>query len=128
MAPGASELETLLEQGQLTKALRKAKAAGLPLSQERIAAAATKMLRSGRAGELLSLVGSPGITLPFDAPTMLRRAFEGRDYHGFLKQAHRLGMIQGLERDIGQAIAAIEAHAPREAAAWRRKFPLAQVH
>ncbi|MCL4852923.1 MAG: hypothetical protein KJZ78_16310 [Bryobacteraceae bacterium] len=80
------------------------------------------MFRSGRAGELLSLVGSPSLQLPFDTPTLLRRAFAARDYHTFLKQAHRLGLGEGFEKEIGQAIAAIEARAPREAAAWRRKL------
>ena len=120
--PTLSDVEELLKDGQLTKALRRARAAGLAVPEEKIAAAATTMLRSGRAGELLSLVGSPGIQLPFDTPTLLRRAFEARDYHTFLKQAHRLGVSQGFEREIGQAIAAIEARAPREATAWRQKF------
>lgn len=121
--PTAADVEALLQKGQITKALRQARAARLSVPQQHIDAAAAKMFRAGRAGELLSLLGSPHVQLPFDAPTLLRRAFEAHDYHGFLKQAHRLGLREGLEGEIGQAIAAIEARAPREAAAWRQKFP-----
>lgn len=122
VSPTLADVEALLKEGQLTKALRRARAAGLTVPQLQVDAAATKMLRSGRAGELLSLVGSPGLHLPFDTPTLLRRAFEARDYHTFLKQTHRLGVSEGFEKEIGQAIAAIEARAPREAAAWRQKL------
>ena len=122
VGPTLADVEALLKDGQLTKALRKARAAGLTVPEEQIAAAAKTMLRSGRAGELLSLVGTPGLQIPFDTPTLLRRTLEARDYHTFLKQAHRLGVSEGFEREIGQAIAAIEVRAPREAAAWRQKF------
>jgi hypothetical protein len=122
VSPTLAEVEALLKDGQLTKALRRARAAGLRVPQEQVVAAATVMLRSGRAGELLSLVGTPGLQFPFDTPTLLRRAFAAGDYHTFLKQAHRLGVSEGFEEEIGQAIAAIEARAPREAAAWRQKF------
>ena len=120
--PTLADLEALLKEGQLTKALGRARATGLKVPQQQIDAAAAKMFRSGRAGELLSLVGSPGLRLPFDTRTLLRRAFEAHDYHTFLKQAHRLRLSEGLEKEIGHSIAAIEARAPREAAAWRQKF------
>ena len=120
--PTLADVEALLKEGQLTKALRRARAAGLTVPQQLIEAAALTMFRSGRAGELLSLVGVPGLLIPFDTPTLLRRAFEARDYHTFLKQAHRLGVREGFEKEIGQAIATIETHQPREAAAWRQKF------
>jgi hypothetical protein len=81
-----------------------------------------KMFRSRRAGELLSLVGTTRLKLPFDTPTLLRRAFEAHDYHTFLKQANRLKLSEGFEREIAQAIEAIEARAPGEAVAWRQKF------
>ena len=104
------------------KAVRTARAAGFALPQQQIDAAAAKMFRSGRGGELLALLGRPGLQLPFDTPTLLRRAFAAHDYHTFLKQALRLGASEGFKREIGQAIAAIEDRAPGEAAAWRQKF------
>jgi hypothetical protein len=121
-APTLIDIDGLLKEGQLAKALRKARAAGFALPQQMIDATAAKLFRSGRAGELLSLIGSPGLQLPFDTPTLLRRAFEAYDYHTFLKQALRLGAGDGFEREIGQAIAAIEDRAPGEASAWRQKF------
>jgi hypothetical protein len=120
--PTVADVEALLKEGELTKAVRRAHAAGLKVPQQQIDATATEMFRSGRAGELLSLVGTTGLNLPFDTTTLLRRAFETRDYHTFLKQAHRLKVSEGFEREIGQAIGAIEARAPGEAAAWRQKF------
>jgi hypothetical protein len=121
--PTPADVEALLKAGQLAKALRRARAAGLKVPQQQIDAAAEKMFRSGRAGELLAFIGDTGLRIPFDTRTLLRRAFEAQDYHTFLKQAHRLRVREGFEREIGASIVAIEVRAPHEAAAWREKFP-----
>jgi hypothetical protein len=120
--PTVADVEALLREGQLGKALRRSRAVGVPVPQHQIDAVATKMFHSGRAGELLSLVGEPDLRLPFDTPTLLRRAFAARDYHTFLKQALRLGVFDGFEQAIAEAVAAIESRAPLEAAAWRQKL------
>ncbi len=112
----------LLHKGQLQKAIRKARPLGVMLKQEEIDAAARAMFRNGRAGELLSCIESLPISLPYDVPTLLRRAFEVGDYHAFLKQAHRLRVKAGFEREIDEAIRMIQQKMPGEAAAWRRKF------
>ncbi len=116
----AEELRT----GNLTKALRCARPAGIVVSQEDIDAIAKAMFRAGRTSELLAMIGKFDVRLPYDARELLLRAFKAGDYHGFLKQAHRLGAAAGLESTIWEAIAAVERNAPQEADAWRRKFRL----
>ena len=106
----------------MAKALRKARAAGVIIPQEEIDATAKAMFRAGRAGELLALIGSVDVRLPYDTTTLLVRAFDSGDHHTFLKQAHRLGVSEELAPRIQEAIVVIERRAPKEATAWRRKF------
>jgi hypothetical protein len=120
--PDRSEVTDLLRQGQLAKALRRARAAGFVIPQEDVDATAKAMFRAGRTGELLAMIGTVDVKLPYDTTAMLIRAFVAEDYHTFLKQAHRVGAAAGLEGRIEEAITAIERHAPKEASAWRRKF------
>lgn len=120
--PDRSEVTVLLRQGQLAKALRRARAAGFVILQEEVDATAKAMFRAGRAGELLAMIGTVDVKLPYDTTALLLRAFEAGDHHTFLKQAHRLGAAAGLEIRIEEAIAAIERRAPKEASAWLRKF------
>lgn len=119
-----SEVTALLRKGQLAKALRKARQAGVPVSQEQIDSTARAMFRAGRAGELLAMIGSVDVKLPFDTVTLLNRSYEVGDHHTFLKQAHRLAASVGLEQRVTDAILAIAHRAPEEAAIWRRKFHL----
>jgi hypothetical protein len=120
--PDRSEVTALLRQGGLVKALRRARAAGFVISQEEIDATAKAMFVAGRAGELLAMIGTVDVKLPYDTRTLLIRAFERRDHHTFLKQALRLNATAGFERQIQEAITALERRAPIEASAWRRKF------
>jgi len=120
--PDRSEVTDLLRQGQLAKALRRARAAGFVILQEDVDATAKAMFRAGRAGELLAMIGTVDVKLPYDTTALLIRAFEVGDHHTFLKQAHRLGAAAALEIRIEEAITAIERRAPKEASAWRRKF------
>jgi hypothetical protein len=80
------------------------------------------MFSAGRAGELLAMIGTVDVKLPYDTTALLIRAFEMRDHHTFLKQVHRLRATAGFESQIQEAITAIEWRAPIEASAWRRKF------
>jgi hypothetical protein len=118
-APTPQEIADLLQNGQLSKALRKATAAGINLPQPDIDGAVERMYRSGRAGELLANVGI--VLMQYDAATLLRRALEVRDYHGFLKHAYRLQRTD-MVGEIESAISAVQQNAPNEAAGWRRKF------
>ena len=119
----AGSIQELLDQGQLSKALRTAKSIGVTVQQEQIDRAAAQMVRQHRATELLSLVGgSDEVQLPYDTLSLLRAAFQARDYHGFLKQAHRLRIKSGLETEIEEAIGSIRRRAPNEADSWLRKF------
>jgi hypothetical protein len=120
--PEPGLVQELLKKGQLQKAVRRARALGIPLRQDEIDAAAEAMFHDGRAGELLSCVGTLEIRLPYDVPVLLRRALETKDYHAFLKQAHRLRVKAGFEEEIELAIEATQRRAPEEAAGWRRKF------
>jgi hypothetical protein len=121
-APSRKDVEDLLKKGLIAKAIRKAKKASIAITQEQIDAASKFMYLHGRAGELLSLIGSVDVRLPYDPLTLLVRAFDSHDYHTFLKQAHRLGITEGLTDRICTAIADIETRAPREAESWRLKF------
>jgi hypothetical protein len=120
--PDPAEVADLLRQGHIAKALRKARVAGVVVQQEEVDATARAMFHAGRAGELLALIGTVDVKLPYGSTTLLTQAFEVGDYHTFLKQAHRLGAAAGFETQIAEAIAVIERRAPKEASAWRRKF------
>ncbi len=117
-----SEITALLRQGQLAKAIRKAKVAGFVIPQEDIDTTAKEMFLRGCASTLLAMIGTVDIKLPYDTATLLNRAFEAKDYHGFLKQAYRLHQTAGLQYRIQEAILKIEQRSSIEAAAWRNKF------
>lgn len=117
-----SDLAELLTAGLLAKAFRLAKASKRTISEDDIANAARDLFRKGRTGELLSLIGTMEVVLPFSAQELLLRAYELRDYHTFVKQAVRLGCVAGLETQLSAALAFIGERAPIEAAAWRRKL------
>lgn len=121
-SPDLSEITEILRMGQLGKALRKARAAGIVISQSDIDATAMAMFRGSRAGELLAMIGKIDVKLPFDVSELLIRTFETRDYHTFLKQIHRLDMGAEHHDRVTKAIDAIERTARLEASAWRRKL------
>jgi len=55
------------------------------LLQAEIDVAPDAMVRNRRTGELLSCIRVLEVRLPFDVATLLRKAFEAKDYHTFLK-------------------------------------------
>lgn len=120
--PSKSEIIELLQKGHLKKAIRKAQVAGLVIPQEEIDATAVAMFRSRRAGELLAMIDKVEIKLPYNATSLLIRAFEVGDYHNFLKHVHRLGMKAQHEERIKEAIKGIEQNAPLQANTWYRKL------
>jgi hypothetical protein len=120
--PGLADILELLSKGQLKKALRKARAAGVSVSQTEIDAAANRMYSRGGVSELLALIGEEGVVLPYNIRTLVDRALEIGDYHGLLKQAKRLELLVHYESQVRKAIEAIESCVPREAEAWRRKL------
>jgi len=120
--PVKTDVVRALRRGQLGRAVRIAKAAGTVVSQPEIDETAKRLFDAGRSGELLALVGSMEVSLPFDAETLLVRTFEARDYHTFLKQVHRLGVAEQHRNRIQASIEALQRRAPSEASAWRRKL------
>ena len=119
-----SDIMDLLRRGQLAKALRIARSIGFEIPQQDIDIVAKAMFHSGRAGELLALIGKVDVKLPFDINSLLIRAFKAKDYHSFLKQIHRLGMASYHKVRIRSAIVGIEKTAPLEANAWCKKLGL----
>ena len=114
-----------MDTGQLAKALRMARRLGVseidlgPLTL----AAARVMFRSGRATELLSVVGVYPVDLGYTVDALLRRAYDQHDYHGFLKQAFRLGASAAFVAEIETAVQDLARRGRHEEAeAWRRKF------
>ena len=120
--PDPSLVDEFLRTGQLARAIRRARAARVVIPQPVIDKVARAMFRAGRSGALLALMGVEDVRLPYDELTLLARTFEVRDYHTFLKQAHRLPVGGKLKAQVEEAIAIIEKKAPGEAAGWRRKF------
>ncbi len=120
-APDPGLIDRLLDRGHIAKAMRQARAQGVAIPQARIDEVASQMLKRHRASELMSLIGYTDVRLPFDATTLLEAAFDARDYHGFLKHAHRL-KVSGVQAHVAEAIAALREAAPAEADAWSRKF------
>ena len=120
--PDRSDVMDMLRKGQLAKALRKARAAGIEIRQQDIDTAITAMFHAGRAGELLAIAGKMDVTLPYDVCTLLIRTFEARDYHTFLKQVHRFGVASEHEDRIDEAISVVAQRAPSEASGWRIKL------
>ncbi len=120
--PNQADVKELLRSGQLRKAIRKARVAGIDIPQREIDSTAKAMFHKGQAGELLSMIDKIDVTLPYDVRSLLIRSFEKRDYHTFLKQVYRLGEVARHRTRIKDAINAVERAAPREANDWRRKF------
>ena len=120
--PDRSEIMDTLSKGQLAKALRKAKSAGVEIGQQEIDVTVSAMFRAGRTGELLAIIGKMDVSLPYDECTLFIRTFEARDYHTFLKQVHRLGVASEHRARIEEAISVVAERAPSEAADWRTKL------
>ena len=122
--PNQAQIREDLQKGHLKKALRKARATGLAIPEQDIEAIVKEMFRSGRAGELLAMIGKVEIEIPYDVSTLLSRAFDVGDYHNFLKHVDRLGIANEHRERIREAIGSIKSKAPLEASAWERKFGL----
>ena len=54
---------------------------------------------------------------------LLKAEFEGGDYHGFLKNAHRFMIYKGLEAEIEKAILYLQNKGQKaDADGWKRKL------
>ncbi len=121
----AADVARLLDAGQLSKALRMARRLGVAEAELRplILAAAQSMYHHRRAAELLSVIGVFPVDLGYSVDDLLRRVYETRDYHGFLKQTHRLGAGAAFGAEIETAMQDLARRGrAEEAEAWRRKF------
>lgn len=115
----------LIEAGHLSKGLRMARRLGVSEAELRpqVLAAARAMFRSGRTAELLSVVGVYPVDVGFSVDALLRRAYDNRDYHGFLKQAYRLRAGAAFAAEIKAALQELTVRGrSEEAKAWTRKF------
>jgi hypothetical protein len=120
-----ADVDRLLQQGRMMRALRMARRIGV--SEEdmrtRTIAAATYMYQHKQVGEVLSAIATHGVDVGYSVETLLRRLYDYRDYHTFLKQAHRLSVRGELLPEIESAINHLrERGRADEAAAWARKF------
>lgn len=134
-APSATreEIERRFRKGELLKTAKLCARLGFPLSdfQVSIDAGARKLYHGHQAGLVLSFMFDTGMSVGIEALTLLNAMFELNDYHGFLKQAYRVKIVTGIEREIETAIEKlIEKKQVTDAEAWRRKFQtlLSQAH
>ena len=83
----------------------------------------TKMGRRmffSRPGELVSLIHKYGIDVGYDIESILRSQLGLKDYHGFLKNVHRLRLLDNFGPEVEHAIDSLNR--TEEAEAWRLKF------
>jgi hypothetical protein len=119
------EIEQLFKDGELRKATKLCTRSGLALSDFRgsIEAGARVLWRTHQPIKVLCFLYDTGMPVGIETITLLKGVFESRDWHGFLKQAHRLGIWRGLEVEIDIAIQRLlEKNQTHDAEGWRRKF------
>jgi hypothetical protein len=116
---------SLCKRGEVAKAIRLLKQNGQAMEQwtEIIQLGLKKLFVSRRINELLSLVFKYGLACPYEIQDLLRDLFRHGDIPGFLKQAHRFAVCDGLESEIDAAIEWLRQHGQRDgASAYRDKF------
>ena len=117
----SSAIKQMLAEYQLNKALKLAKKWGIRIPKDDFDNVVRRMYQR-QPSTLLAMLGTIDIQLPYSVDDLLISAFKVGDYHGFLKQSYRLGVIKGFESQISDAIDAINKRNPQEAVAWRTKF------
>lgn len=119
------EIARRFRKGELLKAAKLCARLGFPLSafQASIEVGARKLYHAHQAGLVLSFMHDTGVSVGVETLPLLKAMFEVKDYHGFLKQAHRFKVFAGIEREIDDAIEKlIDKKQVTDAEAWRRKF------
>jgi len=118
--PTEEEILRLLDSGDVEKALKAIRRAGFEYSQyERgITAGLHVMVRRKRVGELLSILYKHKLRSDMSIIHLLRTMVRQNDIPGFLKQALRFEIYEGLEQEIDHALQWLVAknqHASAEA-------------
>jgi len=114
------EILQLLHRGDVAKALKALHRAGFEYSQyERaINAGLHVMVRRRRVGELLSILYKHKLRSDMSIIHLLRTMIQQNDIPGFLKQALRFEIYEGIEQEIDHALQWLVAknqHASAEA-------------
>ena len=72
---------------------------------------------------MATFIVDTGFDVGVDPAALLKSIFDSRDWHGFLKSAHRLKRRRGFENEIDTAIEnLIEKKQLADAEGWRKKF------
>lgn len=119
------EVEALFAKGAFKRAYRYCREYGWPIDEfsEAIAKMARLMFHS-RPGELVSLVTKYEIDVGYPLTSILKALLVRRDYHGFLKHVHNLGMHEEFESEVNEAVSQLKRE--EEAQSWRMKFGIGQ--
>ena len=120
-----TKVDDLFRRGELVKAVRLGRRLRVPdeVMRTKTLAAARAMYYRCLPGVLLSAVFSLQVDVGYDVATLLRRAYECHDYHGFLKQAERFRVGKEFSDEARGAIEKLEEQGQvAQASAWRRKL------
>lgn len=115
------EIESHFKKGDFKKAYRYCRDSGYQLENftDALASMGRRMYHS-RPGELLSIIHKYRIDVGYDVPSILRSQLKLKDYHGFLKNVHRFGILDDFKFEVQEAISNLKR--PEEAQTWLEKF------
>lgn len=113
-----------LRSGDLVKALRTCRLGGhdLALIQPALETCIAKLCSRKSYGVILSGYYNAGMIGQYPVPHLLKMMSQAGDVPSFLKQAYRFDAVEGLEKEIEEAIRWHETRGLPDAAAWRLKF------
>ena len=118
---GYAEIEALFKKGDFKRAYRYCRENGFQLDsfQDSLIKMGRRMYYS-RPAELASLIHEYNINVGYDLPSILRAQLNLKDYHGFLKNVHRFGLLAEFKVEVEDAISNLKRE--EEAQSWRVKF------
>ena len=120
------EIAKLIEKGDFKQAIRHCRQKGYQV--ERFSGSLRKMGRKmvhSRPGELASLIYKYKIDVGYDILFILSSQFNLKDYHGFLKNVYRYGVLPDFKPEVLTSIDSLNQE--DEARSWRAKFPFAEA-
>jgi len=120
-----TQISRFFQKGDFHNGVQQCKKANYSLIdfQSDIEAGIHKLSLSRRTSEALSFIYKYKFPTKHDIKELLLIAFNTGDYHGFLKNAHRLEFYEGLEEKISHAIKVLyEKGQTHDANGWQRKF------
>ena len=115
------EISALFVNGYFKQAYRHCRETGHELTDYSAALKemGRKMLHS-RPSELAALVYRYKIDVGCDVPLILESQLKQKDYHGFLKNVHRFGLLEKFRPEVDLAIGMLRRE--EEVQSWRTKF------